>query len=135
MLRVEGGGVRVTGCWWRRVGVDASRERPRNGGCHGGPTGSRWTRTCARKSGWVIGDVNGIRPLTARRRVRGRRGRRKHRGRDPHGELRGRPAVTYTDPQAAAVGAVEAEYSVTASVSEVPKTATYTHAYASPTGS
>jgi pyruvate/2-oxoglutarate dehydrogenase complex dihydrolipoamide dehydrogenase (E3) component len=44
------------------------------------------------------------------------------------------PRVTYTDPQAAAVGAVEAPYSGTALVSEVPKTATYTHAYADSNG-
>src|SRR5438552_3234986 len=44
------------------------------------------------------------------------------------------PRVTYTDPQAAAVGAVEAEYSATAPMSEVPKTATYTHAYAESNG-
>ncbi len=44
------------------------------------------------------------------------------------------PRVTYTDPQAAAVGAVEAQYSATAPVSEVPKTATYTHAYAKSNG-
>jgi dihydrolipoamide dehydrogenase len=44
------------------------------------------------------------------------------------------PRVTYTDPQAAAVGATEAEYSGTALMSEVPKTATYTHAYAESNG-
>ena len=44
------------------------------------------------------------------------------------------PRVTYTDPQAAAVGAAEAQYSATALVSEVPKTATYTHAYAESNG-
>jgi len=44
------------------------------------------------------------------------------------------PRVTYTDPQAAAVGAPEAAYSGTALVSEVPKTATYTHAYAESSG-
>jgi dihydrolipoamide dehydrogenase len=44
------------------------------------------------------------------------------------------PRVTYTDPQAAAVGAVDAQYSGTALVSEVPKTATYTHAYAESNG-
>ena len=44
------------------------------------------------------------------------------------------PRVTYTDPQAAAVGAAEAEYSGTARVSELPKTATYTHAYAESNG-
>ena len=49
-------------------------------------------------------------------------------------ELRGRPRVTYTDPQAAAVGALEAPYSGTTLVSEVPKTATYTHAWAQSNG-
>ena len=44
------------------------------------------------------------------------------------------PRVTYTDPQAAAVGALEAEYSASAPVSELPKTATYTHAYAESNG-
>lgn len=44
------------------------------------------------------------------------------------------PRVAYTDLQAAAVGAVEARYSATAPVSEVPKTATYTHAYAESNG-
>jgi pyruvate/2-oxoglutarate dehydrogenase complex dihydrolipoamide dehydrogenase (E3) component len=38
--------------------------------------------------------------------------------------------VVYTDPQAAAVGAMEAAFSATTSVSEVAKTATYTRAYA-----
>ena len=44
------------------------------------------------------------------------------------------PRVTYTDPQAAAVGASEATFSATAPVSEVAKTATYTHAYAESIG-
>ena len=42
--------------------------------------------------------------------------------------------MTYTDPQAAAVGANEARYSGTAQLSEVPRTATYTHAYAESNG-
>ncbi len=42
--------------------------------------------------------------------------------------------MTYTDPQAAAVGATEASFSATALVSEVAKTATYTHAYAESPG-
>ena len=44
------------------------------------------------------------------------------------------PRVTYTDPQAAATGAAGAGYSGTAPLSEVPKTATYTHAYAQSAG-
>jgi dihydrolipoamide dehydrogenase len=44
------------------------------------------------------------------------------------------PRVVYTDPQAAAVGAVEARFSATSPVAEVPKTATYTRAYAESDG-
>jgi dihydrolipoamide dehydrogenase len=44
------------------------------------------------------------------------------------------PRVTYTDPQAAAVGATEAQFSASALLSEVAKTATYTHAYAECSG-
>ena len=40
------------------------------------------------------------------------------------------PRVVFTDPQAAAVGAGEARFSASAPVSEVPKAATYTRAYA-----
>jgi pyruvate/2-oxoglutarate dehydrogenase complex dihydrolipoamide dehydrogenase (E3) component len=42
--------------------------------------------------------------------------------------------VVYTDPQAAAVGATQAQFSATVPVSEVAKTATYTHAYAQSKG-
>ncbi len=42
--------------------------------------------------------------------------------------------MTYTDPQAAAVGAAEDRFSATATLSEVAKTATYTHAYAESNG-
>jgi len=45
------------------------------------------------------------------------------------------PRVTFTDPQAAAAGATEAQFSGTALVSEVAKTATYTRAYAESTAS
>src|SRR6185312_7004342 len=40
------------------------------------------------------------------------------------------PRVVYTDPQAAAVGAAAGRFSATAAVSGLPKTATYTRAYA-----
>ena len=44
------------------------------------------------------------------------------------------PRVVYTDPQAAAVGASEGRFSATAAVAELPKTATYTRAYAESNG-
>jgi dihydrolipoamide dehydrogenase len=40
----------------------------------------------------------------------------------------------FTDPQAAAVGATEARFSSTVLLKDVPKTATYTHAYAESNG-
>jgi dihydrolipoamide dehydrogenase len=42
--------------------------------------------------------------------------------------------VTYTDPQAAAVGAAEAPFSATYRLSDVPKAAAYTRAYAESNG-
>ena len=44
------------------------------------------------------------------------------------------PDVVYTDPQAASVGVSQAPFSATALLSEVAKTATYTHAYATSNG-
>ena len=85
---------------------------------------------------WAIGDVNGIWPLTHVGEYEG-----DVVAANISGDSDARPAnyeavprVTYTDPQAAAVGAVEAPHSATAPVSEVPKTATYTHAYAEADG-
>ena len=42
--------------------------------------------------------------------------------------------MTYTDPQAAAVGATEAPFSATCRSADVAKTATYTRAYAESNG-
>ena len=44
------------------------------------------------------------------------------------------PRVTYTDPQAAAVGASEGKFSGTAALSGVARTASYTHQYAESNG-
>jgi dihydrolipoamide dehydrogenase len=44
------------------------------------------------------------------------------------------PRVAYTDPQAAAVGAADGRFSAMVPVSELPKTATYTRAYAESNG-
>jgi dihydrolipoamide dehydrogenase len=83
---------------------------------------------------WAIGDVNGIWPLTHVGEYEGDVVAANIAG-DPHpANYEAVPRVTYTDPQAAAVGAVEAQYSASAPVSEVPKTATYTHAYAESNG-
>ena len=83
---------------------------------------------------WAIGDVNGIWPLTHVGEYEGDVVAANISGDSRPANYEAVPRVTYTDPQAAAVGAVEAQYSATAPVSEVPKTATYTHAYAESNG-
>ena len=83
---------------------------------------------------WAIGDVNGIWPLTHVGEYEGDVVAANIAGEDHPANYEAVPRVTYTDPQAAAVGATEAPHSVTALVSELPKTATYTHAYAKSNG-
>jgi dihydrolipoamide dehydrogenase len=83
---------------------------------------------------WAIGDVNGIWPLTHVGEYEGDIVAANIAGDPRPANYEAVPRVTYTDPQAAAVGAVESEYSATVPLSEVPKTATYTHAYAESNG-
>jgi pyruvate/2-oxoglutarate dehydrogenase complex dihydrolipoamide dehydrogenase (E3) component len=83
---------------------------------------------------WAIGDVNGIWPLTHVGEYEGDVVAANIAGDARPANYEAVPRVAYTDPQAAAVGAVEAQYTATAPLSEEPKTATYTHAYAESTG-
>jgi dihydrolipoamide dehydrogenase len=83
---------------------------------------------------WAIGDVTGIWPLTHVGEYEGDVVAANIAGEAHPANYEAVPRVTYTDPQAAAVGALEAPYTATALVSEVPKTATYTHAYAESNG-
>lgn len=83
---------------------------------------------------WAIGDVNGIWPLTHVGEYEGDIVAANIAGDPRPANYEAVPRVTYTDPQAAAVGMTEAKYSATAKLSEVPKTATYTHAYAESNG-
>jgi pyruvate/2-oxoglutarate dehydrogenase complex dihydrolipoamide dehydrogenase (E3) component len=83
---------------------------------------------------WAIGDVNGIWPLTHVGEYEGDVVAANIAGESHPANYEAVPRVTYTDPQAAAVGAAEAPYSTTTLLSDVPKTATYTHAYADSNG-
>jgi dihydrolipoamide dehydrogenase len=83
---------------------------------------------------WAIGDVTGIWPFTHVGEYEGDVVAANIAGDARPANYEAVPRVTYTDPQAAAVGTVDAPYSATAPVSRVPKTATYTHAYAESNG-
>ncbi|HET6871291.1 MAG TPA: NAD(P)/FAD-dependent oxidoreductase [Solirubrobacteraceae bacterium] len=83
---------------------------------------------------WAIGDVTGIWLLTHVGEYQGEVVASNILGETREVHYEAVPRVTYTDPQAAAVGATEAEFSATVRLSEVAKTATYTHAYAESNG-
>ena len=83
---------------------------------------------------WAIGDVTGLWPLTHVGKYQGDVVAANLLGQPREANYEAVPRVTYTDPQAGAVGATEARFSGTAPVSEVPKTATYTRAYAESNG-
>jgi len=83
---------------------------------------------------WAIGDVNGIWPLTHVGEYEGDIVAANILGEPREAHYGAVPRVTYTDPQAAAVGATEAPFSATYAVSDVPKAAAYTRAYAESNG-
>jgi pyruvate/2-oxoglutarate dehydrogenase complex dihydrolipoamide dehydrogenase (E3) component len=86
------------------------------------------------KNLWAIGDVNGIWPLTHVGKYQGEVVAANILGKPRTANYEAVPRVVYTDPQAAAVGATSGSFSATVPVSEVAKTATYTHAYADDRG-
>jgi dihydrolipoamide dehydrogenase len=83
---------------------------------------------------WAIGDVVGIWPLTHVGKYQGEVVASNILGESRKADYEAVPRVTYTDPQAAAVGADAGRFSAMVSLAEVPKTATYTRAYADSNG-
>jgi pyruvate/2-oxoglutarate dehydrogenase complex dihydrolipoamide dehydrogenase (E3) component len=83
---------------------------------------------------WAIGDVTGMWPFTHVGKYQGRIVAANILGDPREAHYEAVPRVAYTDPHAAAVGVIDDSYSATALVSEVAKTATYTHAYAESNG-
>jgi pyruvate/2-oxoglutarate dehydrogenase complex dihydrolipoamide dehydrogenase (E3) component len=83
---------------------------------------------------WAIGDVNGVWLLTYVGKYQGDVVAANILGEPREANYEAMPRVVLTEPQAVAVGADEARFSATVPVSEVPKTATYTRAYAESNG-
>jgi pyruvate/2-oxoglutarate dehydrogenase complex dihydrolipoamide dehydrogenase (E3) component len=123
LLVATGRRPRVEGIGLETVGVEADRR---------GIKVDEYLRAAERV--WAIGDVTGVWPLTHVGEYEGEVVAANIAGDSHPANYEAVPRVTYTDPQAAAVGAIEAQYSATAQVAEVPKTATYTHAYAESNG-
>jgi pyruvate/2-oxoglutarate dehydrogenase complex dihydrolipoamide dehydrogenase (E3) component len=83
---------------------------------------------------WAIGDVTGVRLLTHVGKYQGEVVAANILGEPREANYEAIPDVVYTDPQAAAVGTIEAPFSATVALKDVAKTATYTHAYAESNG-
>ncbi len=83
---------------------------------------------------WAIGDVNGLWPLTHVGKYQGDVVAANILGEPRKADYEAVPRVTYTDPQAAAVGASAGRCSAMVPLSGVSKTAAYTRAYAEQNG-
>jgi dihydrolipoamide dehydrogenase len=83
---------------------------------------------------WGVGDVTGVRLLTHVGKYQGEVVASNILGQPREAHYEAIPDVVYTDPQAAAVGITEARFTATVPVSEVAKTATYNHSYATDPG-
>ena len=123
LLVATGRRPRVDGIGLESVGI---RPDP-----HGVPVDARLR---AGERLWAIGDATGVRLLTHVGKYQGEVVASNILGEHREANYQAIPDVVYTDPQAAAVGATEARFSATVKLSEVAKTATYTHAYAESNG-
>jgi pyruvate/2-oxoglutarate dehydrogenase complex dihydrolipoamide dehydrogenase (E3) component len=123
LLVATGRRPRVDGVGLETVGIEAD--------AHGIPVDSRLQ---AGDRLWAVGDITGIWPLTHVGKYQGEVVASNILGEPRHANYEAVPRVVFTDPQAASVGAGEAEFSGTASLATVPKTETYTRAYAESNG-
>ena len=123
LLVATGRRPRVEGLGLDTVGVEADP--------HGVPVD---THLRVAENLWAIGDVTGLWPLTHVGKYQGEVVAANILGEAREANYEAVPRVTYTDPQAAAVGVADDRFSGTALLRDVAKTATYTHAYAESNG-
>jgi pyruvate/2-oxoglutarate dehydrogenase complex dihydrolipoamide dehydrogenase (E3) component len=119
LLLATGRRARTEGIGLDSVGVEPTRQ--------GVPVDERMRVT---DGVWAIGDATGVWPFTYMGKYQGRVAADNILGRDHTANYDAVPRVIFTDPQAAAVGAPEGALSATVPLSEVPRTSTYTRAYA-----
>ena len=123
LLVATGRRPRTSGLGLETVGVEPTR--------HGIPVDAHLR---AGEGLWAIGDATGIRLLTHVGKYQGEVVASNILGEPREASYEAIPDVVYTDPQAASVGAAVATFSATTALSDVAKTATYTHDYAQSNG-
>jgi pyruvate/2-oxoglutarate dehydrogenase complex dihydrolipoamide dehydrogenase (E3) component len=123
LLVATGRRPRVAGLGLETVGVEPDT--------HGVPVDAH-LRAAERL--WAIGDVNGLWPLTHVGKYQGEVVAANILGESRKANYEAVPRAVYTDPQAAAVGSSAGRFSAMVPLSDVPKTATYTRAYADQNG-
>jgi len=123
LLVATGRRPRVDGIGLDTVGVHAD--------AHGIPVDNQLR---AGEGLWAIGDVTGVRLLTHVGKYQGEIVAANILGEPRQANYDAIPDVVYTDPQAASVGAKQAPFSATVPITELAKTATYTHAYTQSNG-
>jgi pyruvate/2-oxoglutarate dehydrogenase complex dihydrolipoamide dehydrogenase (E3) component len=119
LLVATGRRARTEGLGLETVGVEPTRQ--------GIPVDERM---CVSEGLWAIGDVTGVWPLTYMGKYQVRVAAANILGRERAANYDAVPRVVFTDPQAAAVGEPDGPLTATVALSEVPRTATYTRAYA-----
>jgi dihydrolipoamide dehydrogenase len=122
LLVATGRRPRVHGLGLETVGIEAKDRVPVD------------ARLRAGERLWAIGDVNGIWQLTHVGKYQGRIVASNILGESREAHYEAVPRVTFTDPQAASVGAADAPFTATTRLSDLSKTATYTRAHAESNG-
>ncbi len=123
LLVATGRRPRTEGLGVETVGVELTRQ--------GIPVDERMRVT---DGVWAIGDVTGVWPLTYVGKYQGRVAAANILGDTRRANYDAVPRVVFTDPQAAAVGEPDGAVTAIVPLSEVPRTATYTRAYAESPG-
>jgi pyruvate/2-oxoglutarate dehydrogenase complex dihydrolipoamide dehydrogenase (E3) component len=123
LLVATGRRARTDGLGLESVGVEPTRQ--------GIPVDERMS---VAEGLWAIGDVTGVWPLTYMGKYQGRVAAANILGAERAANYDAVPRVVFTDPQAAAVGAPDGALTATVPLSEVPRTSTYTRAYAESPG-